>query len=146
MRNSPAWRCLDGNDKLILERLEEEHLSHGGRENGKLKVTYSNFVDAGVRRAAISTCLAKVEALGFVGCTDHGRASRSEFRFPASYRLTYLPGNTPQTHDWKSIVTVDEAQRRIKNALAAKDARTASLRKQLEAARSEKVAAGRRAA
>lgn len=142
MRLSVSWRLLTGNDKLALERLEEEHMAHGVRENGKLHVTYSDFAEAGIRRAAISTSITRLEALGFVECTDRGRASRAEFRFPASYRLTYVQGNLPASNEWRAITSTEEAERRICNAIAALAARTAPLRKKLKA----KVTAERKAA
>jgi len=137
MRLSVGWKFLTGNDKLALERIEEEHMAHAGRENGRLHVTYSDFVAAGLRRAAVSTCLARLQALGFIECVDHGRASKAEFRFPASYRLTYVQGNIPATDEWNAIVTVDEAERRIANAMAALNERTSDLRKKLKAKRDE---------
>lgn len=131
MRQSIAWALLTGNDKLALERLEEEHMAHGARENGKLHVTYNDFVAAGIRRAAISTSICRLEALGFVVCVDRGRPSRAEFRFPASYLLTYVQGNIPATDDWRAITTNEEAARRISNAMDELEKRTSVLRSKL---------------
>ena len=72
-----------------------------------------------------------MEALGFVECMDRGRASRAEFRFPASYRLTYVQGNLQATDDWKTIDTPANAALRIANALAGLAARAAPLRQKL---------------
>jgi hypothetical protein len=43
MIESPAWRALSLAARKALDRIEIEHLDHGGAENGKLPVTYRNF-------------------------------------------------------------------------------------------------------
>src|SRR5262245_36039997 len=53
MLSSPAWRALTGNAMKIVMRILLEHLRHGGIENGKLPVTYSDFVKFGVRRNSV---------------------------------------------------------------------------------------------
>lgn len=146
MRESVAWSMLSGNVKLILERVELEHMRHGGNENGRLPVTYSDFVKAGLRRGAVAQSIAISEALGFIECMDRGRAARAEHRFPAIYRGTYFMGNLDPTHEWKAITTVEDAQRRIDNALEALDKRTKPLRETLQSARERKAVADRREA
>ncbi|CDX22105.1 conserved hypothetical protein [Mesorhizobium plurifarium] len=127
MRLSPAWKALRGNDKLVLERIEEEHMAHGGSTDS-LPVTFTDFQEWGVRRAAIAESIARVEALGFVECVERGRPSRAEHRFPAKYRLTYAHGPKVRvTDDWRKVVDAEDAQRRIDEALAELQARTAAL-------------------
>lgn len=143
MRESVAWSLLNGNVKLILERVELEHMRHGGSENGNLPVTYSDFVEGGVRRAAIASSIATAEALGFIECMDRGRAAKAEHRFPAIYRGTYFMGNLTPTNEWKAITTKEEGERRIANALEALGKRTAPLRETLQSARDRKAASDR---
>ncbi|TIP87075.1 MAG: hypothetical protein E5X58_31120, partial [Mesorhizobium sp.] len=103
MRLSPAWKALRGNDKLVLERIEEEFMAHAGT-TGSLPVTFSDFEEWGVRRAAIAESIARVEALGFVECVERGRPSRAEHRFPTKYRLTYAHGPKVRvTDDWEKV-------------------------------------------
>lgn len=140
MRLSPAWRALKSNDKLVLERLEEEHMAHAGRENGKLKVTFNDFAEWGIRRHAIAEALARVEALGFVQCVDRGRAAWAEYRNPARYRLTYAQGNTAPTNEWTAIRDEADARRRIDLALKNLAARTSDLSKRLKQVSAQRVA------
>ncbi|UVC17578.1 hypothetical protein IHQ72_10990 [Mesorhizobium onobrychidis] len=127
MRLSPAWKALRGNDKLLLERLEEEHMAHAGTTD-VLPVTFSDFEEWGVRRAAIAECIARVEALGFVECIERGRASKAEHRFPTKYRLTYAHGPKVRvTDEWAKVVDQEDAQRRIDAAIAGLQARSSAL-------------------
>lgn len=48
MLTAPAWAAVPVPLRRILERLEVEHLKHGGKDNGYLRVDYSQFVDCGV--------------------------------------------------------------------------------------------------
>ena len=136
MRLSPAWQALRGTDKLALERIELEHVGHGGQENGQLVVTFSDLAKHGVDRKAVAGCLARLEALGFVVCECRGRASAAEFRHPSRYRVTYLPGNTLQTDEWRRVADAEDAQHRIERALKALRERTVKLRKSLAKKRS----------
>lgn len=112
MRESPAWRYLPDNARRILDRLELEHMHHGGAENGCLPCTYSDFVRAGLRRASISLAIRQAEALGFLEVTHRGGRAISDARWPSRYRLTYVLGggkSTERTDDWKRIKTTQEA-------------------------------------
>jgi hypothetical protein len=121
MRESPAWRALSFAARKVLDRIEIEHMHHGGAENGKLPVTYRNFEDAGVRRHSVASALREVTALGFVEVTRKGYGGAAEVRAPSLYRLTYLPAwdagpkDGTGTHDYLKIKTDDEAE-----AIAAK--------------------------
>jgi len=90
LRESAAWRALPDNARRILDRLELEHLRHGGAENGALPCTYSDFVAAGVRRASVSLAIRQCAALGFLEVTHRGGRSNAEYRNPSRYR-TDLP-------------------------------------------------------
>ena len=48
MLRSPAYRALSLSARRILDRIEIEFANHGGRDNGKLPVTYQNFKDFGI--------------------------------------------------------------------------------------------------
>jgi hypothetical protein len=146
MRLSPAWKALRGNDKLVLERIEEEHMAHAGTTDS-LPVTFSDFEEWGVRRAAIAECIARVEALGFVECTQRGRPSRAEHRFPAKYRLTYAHGPKVRvTDDWEKVVDHHDAQRRIDAAVANLHARSSALSVKLKKSAEQRSLGGRKAA
>ena len=113
MLRSPAYRVLSLSGRRILDRIEIEHATHGGRDNGKLPVTFADFIGFGIgNRHAIARGLREVCALGFVERTRPGRGGNAEFRIPNLFRLTYLParGKNP-THDWRRIETVEEAEK-----------------------------------
>ena len=98
--------------RRILDRIEIELASHGGKDNGKLPVTYQNLKDFGIcNRTDIARGKRELCALGFVECT-RGHAGNGEFRRPTLFRLTYLPayGKGP-THEWRQIETVEEAEK-----------------------------------
>ena len=112
MLRSPAFRILSLTGRRILDRIEIELASHGGKDNGKLPVTYQNLKDFGIcNRTDIARGKRELCALGFVECT-RGYAGNGEFRRPTLFRLTYLPayGKGP-THEWRQIETVEEAER-----------------------------------
>jgi len=50
MLESPAYGALSLSGHKVLARLEIELAHHGGNDNGKLPVTYQNFVDFGIAR------------------------------------------------------------------------------------------------
>lgn len=118
MLRSPAYRALSLSGHRILARLEIELAQHGGRDNGKLPVTYANFGDYGIDHHAIAPAIREVVALGFVKITQVGRAGNAEFRTPSKYQLTYsyTSDSLPPTHDWKRITSLLEAQNVAKTA------------------------------
>jgi len=107
MLESPAWRVLSLSAIRVLTRIEIELRHHGGNDNGKLIVTYDDFVEYGVDCHSIRPAIRELEALGFIEITVRGRAGNSEFRTPNRFRLTsdHLGG----THEWRQIKTIEEA-------------------------------------
>ena len=111
MLESPAYRALSLSGHRIWARIQIEHAHHGGKENGKLPVTYRDFNEFGVCWDAIGPGIREVEALGFIRVTEEGRAGNGEWRKPNKFALTHLPtvDNPKATEDWKRIKTVKEA-------------------------------------
>src|SRR5262249_51825691 len=89
MLESPAYRALSLSAHRVLSRIEVELGHHGGSDNGKLPVTYNDFVAYGVDRHAIGAAIREAVALGFLEVTEQGRAGNAEFRSPNKFRLTY---------------------------------------------------------
>jgi hypothetical protein len=121
MRESPAWLALPDNARRILDRLEVEHMRHGGGENGKLPCTYTDFHNWGIRRASVALAIRQCVALGFLEVTRPGFRSSAEFHHPSLYRLTYISGcgiSPAPTDDWRRIKT-DEAAKEALNRAAA---------------------------
>lgn len=108
----PAYRVLSLSGHRILARLQIEHAHHGGRDNGRLPVTFQDFEDFGIHRHSIAPGIREVAALGFARITQHGRAGNAEFRIPNMFALTHLPtenGQVVATNDWRRIKTLEEA-------------------------------------
>jgi hypothetical protein len=106
---SAAMRSLSVNGRRVLDRIQLEHMAHAGLENGRLKVTWDDFVKFGVGRRFIGGALAEVIVAGIVAITQPGRKAWGRDRGdPTQYRLTYLPVAEPgdfwpPTNEWKSF-------------------------------------------
>ena len=117
MKASPAWRVLPDNARRLLDRLELEHMRHGGSQNGALLCTYNHFAEAGIRRASVALAIRQAVALGFLEITQAGYRTAAEFRAPNLFRLTYVHGvrkNIHPTDEWETI----ENDTRAASALA----------------------------
>jgi len=126
---SPAFRVLSLAARRVLDRLELEHLRHGGAENGRLPVTYDHFEEHGIHRHSVGPAIRELSALGFVVVVEQGGGGNAAFRRASVYRLTYLPTRDAESsHDWRRVRSVEDAR-----AIA-------------EVARADKAAAGRRRA
>jgi hypothetical protein len=112
---SASMRVLSLTERRVLDRIEVEHMTHGGAENGKLPVTYTDFEKWGVRRDSIAGAIRALEALGLIEITRHGYGGAAEKREPNLYRLTYLPAWNAQrsdetgTHEYSKIKTIETA-------------------------------------
>jgi hypothetical protein len=111
MLRSPAMRVLSLTGRRILDRIEIELATHGGKDNGKLPVTHADFRQFGIDHDAIGAGIREVCALGFVQLTRRGRAGVAGHRCPSLFEITYRPieGAEP-TNAWRQIATVEEAE------------------------------------
>jgi hypothetical protein len=112
MLESPAYRVLSLSAHRVLSRIEIELGHHAGKENGRLPVTYVDFVAYGVSKHAVAPAIHELEALGFIEA-EHGRGGNAEWRIPNKFRLTYRPtcyAPYAQTDEWKLIKTVERAE------------------------------------
>ena len=110
MLRSYPYRILSQSAHRLLARIEIEFADHGGTDNGKLPITYADFVEYGLDRHAIGPAINECEALGFIEVTERGRSGNAEFRKPNLFRLTYryteLAG---PTDEWHRIETKKDA-------------------------------------
>lgn len=110
MLESPAYRVLSLSAHRLLDRIEIELGHHAGHDNGKLIVTYNDFVEYGIERHSVAPAMREAEALGFVH-TEHGRAGNAEHRTPNKFRLASRPTDSAEaTDDWRRIKTLEEAK------------------------------------
>jgi hypothetical protein len=113
MMESPAYRVLSLSAHRALSRIEIEWAHHGGQDNGRLPVTFDDFVAYGLHRTAIGPALVELEALGFIVVTDQGKmAHAADYRRPKKFLLTSrpVPKGADPLHNWKRITTMEEAQ------------------------------------
>ena len=83
MLESAAYRALSRGGHRVLARLEIEHLSHAGYENGRLPVTCGDFEKwAWMDAQSIAPAQREVQALGFAEITERGRPSKSDLSEP----------------------------------------------------------------
>ncbi len=77
---------------------------HGGAENGRLHVTYGQFVGAGVSRKDVHRALELGQALGLLSVIRSDDWI-GDVRQPNAYRLTYVPesGKKAPTDEWSFI-------------------------------------------
>jgi hypothetical protein len=68
----------------VLARIEIELADHGGMDNGKLIVTFEQFVEYGIERHAIAPAIRELEALGFIEITEHGAPAIANGADPTS--------------------------------------------------------------
>jgi len=110
MLESSAYQVLSLSAHRVLARLEIELAKHGGTDNGKLPVTFDDFVRYGMDRHSIAPAIREVTALGFVEITRRGRAGNAEWRAPNHFRLTYRPtAYARPTNEWVKVQSLAEA-------------------------------------
>lgn len=123
MIESPAFRSLTLVGRRMLDRLEAEHCHQGGRENGNLIVTYSDFERFGIRRKSIFDGIEELVWLGFVQVMQRGWAAAFEYRTPSIYRLTYLNTDQASSTDEWSALTENHVRDIVGNLRARRNAR-----------------------
>jgi hypothetical protein len=118
LRKSPAWRALSGEGHKVLHRIEEEHMDHGGKDNGALIVTYDDFQENYIgHRRTIARGIREAEAVGLLR-RIRGRAGNGEFKTPSLYRLTYLSTyedgkKLAPTEEWREVKSMEDARARL---------------------------------
>jgi hypothetical protein len=113
MQESPSYRVMSLSAHRVLSRIEIELGHHAGKDNGKLPVTYEQFVEYGMHRHAVAPAIRELVALGFIEVTEHGRSGEGFARSPNKFRLTYKHGGNDRadgTHEWRRIKTMKDAE------------------------------------
>src|SRR5262249_58018664 len=89
MLESPAYQMLSLSAHKVISRIDIELAHHGGNDNGKLPVTYQDFIDYGITRECVAPAIREAEVLGFIKITRHGRGGDAEYREPTLFLLTF---------------------------------------------------------
>jgi hypothetical protein len=139
MLESPAWQVLTQSARRVIDRVEIEFRHHGGTQNGKLPVTYDDFVAYKIDRHSIGPAISEAESLGFLQVTERGRGGNAEFRRPNLFRLTFHHSDRNEpTHEWRRITTLELALQ-----VKAEAREAANLREQRKAAKKQKSGGGK---
>jgi hypothetical protein len=113
--------------RIVVDRVAYEHLRQGGKENGRLKITFDNFVAWGMSRSSVGNAVAIAQALGFIRLVKRGRASFEDLRYPGEYAVTWqVIGSDLQTNTWRWIWSEDAAKAKIAAAMQARDTEKAA--------------------
>jgi hypothetical protein len=123
MLRSPAWRALSLSARRVLDRIEIELADHGGKDNGKLPVTYDDFVQYGIHRHAVAPAIREVIALGFAEITEAGRAGNADWRRPNLFRLTFRNTKYGPTNEWQKTAE-DQVEPIARTARSSKASKT----------------------
>jgi hypothetical protein len=110
---SPALRVLNLSAHLALMRIEVEHMSQGGAENGKLLITYKQFEEWGIHSRFVASALRELKALGLIEVTRRGYSGAAGTHAPNLYRLTYLQAwnaSDTGTHEYLKITSLEQAE------------------------------------
>jgi hypothetical protein len=118
---SPAYRALSLAAHRVMSRIEIELAKHGTRVrqfNGRLPVTYKQFVEYGVPRRLIAPALRELVAQGFLQITQIGCGGNAEFKQMNLYRITYRPAEGAPgdgSHEWR-LISDDQAKANARRA------------------------------
>lgn len=101
---SPAWQHRPKPVARLLERIQIEHLRHGGKENGRLCVSFDQLVDYGLSRRVVHEAIKAACDLGLLGLVQHDQIV-GNIRPPNEYRLTYVPAREKRapTDEWRYV-------------------------------------------
>jgi len=83
--SSAAWRSLGINARRLIDFLLIEHMSHGGKENGRLLAPRRQLWKAGIGNHFVSEAIEEAVALGIVD------VKRGIGRLASTYTLNWLP-------------------------------------------------------
>jgi hypothetical protein len=117
---SPAFVALPAEGHKILHRLMAEHATHSIKRNGRLVVTYDQFVEYGLRREVVRRSLPILVGLGLVAVTADTDGKRN-VRPTNFYRLTWLAScdGLGPTNEWTRFETIEQARQAVEEVLAA---------------------------
>jgi hypothetical protein len=107
MLESPAFRVLSYAAMRVMHRIELEHMNHGGAENGRLQVTYDQFVEYGIDRKVVAPAIRELATLGFLEVMERGYAAGDGKGKANRFRLTYVNSKTREqpSHEWRRVDT-----------------------------------------
>jgi hypothetical protein len=138
--NSFAWRALSNGARLVIYRVAEEWMAHGGTMNANLPVQKTDFIAFGLDNEGVAPAQREACALGLLMQTKRGRAGNAEFRASHEWGLPFLKDKQGKYlgTDWKRFGSLKEAKAVAKEARAFKDINAVEMGKK-HAARRKKI-------
>jgi hypothetical protein len=141
MLESHAFMARSPAAMRVMHRIEIEHMNHGGAENGRLQVTFDQFVEYGVTRRLIAPAIRELTALGFLEVTEPGHAGADGEGKANRFRLTYVNCKSREqpTNEWQRIETSAVAEATAATSRREKNSRAQALGVRSWAARKENL-------
>lgn len=129
---SDAWLSMRAGHLKIISALCEEHMRHGGRDNGKLKAPHRQLAKLGIAPRKIAGCIRDLELWGLIEC------ERGGMRTATRYALAWLPradGRPPSNawRDYRAPETAKSAHEREGRAAHEREGRRPNLHTKGEA-------------
>jgi hypothetical protein len=101
--SSDAWRSLGINGRRFVDFLLLEHMSKGGKQNGKLKAPYRQLAEFGIGDRYVAEAIREAEEVGLIDC------HRGGMRVATTYALAWIPlsdGRNPSNR-WRGHCNPD---------------------------------------
>ena len=73
-------RSLSFDARRVIDFLAEEHMSHGGRENGHLKAPHRQLMKCGIRASSVRPAIDEAEAAGLIEVYRSGMRTTTQFK------------------------------------------------------------------
>jgi hypothetical protein len=137
---SHAWRALSNGARMVIYRVAEEWMAHGGTIYTDLPVPQKDFIEFGLHNHAIAPGQREACALGLLMLTTRGRAGNAEFRAPHKWALAFIKDRQGKYlgTDWHRFKSLEEAKEVAQQARAFRDTNAVAMgRKRAEKRRLE---------
>jgi hypothetical protein len=120
---SDAWRTAPIQTIRFVFRVMEEHMAHGGTENGKLICTADQCVAWGIRRSAVTDAQHDAATRGLVYRSETGCFAPKRGRRPNRFGLGWLPAHdgSAAPNLWKRYHRAPNPTQDIKSSTTTRD-------------------------
>lgn len=102
---SQSWRSIGVNARRLIDFLLNEHMAHGGQENGRLLAPRRQLEAWGIGARHVSSAIAEAEQRGLID------VERGVGRRPSAYALTWLQlaGGKEPSRRWLVMEPLEDA-------------------------------------
>jgi hypothetical protein len=92
------WRSLSVNERRVLDAITCQHFRYYQRDNGDLKVSYSDFAHAGISNRRQAS--AAIKRLREIGMIDTKRGAHKYKTYGASRNFVWVPLEVMESESW----------------------------------------------